>query len=345
MADSSHPNFKMIRDAIKAKDWDLVPTLFEVAKAVEVWSQDQYVLKDDVVLYKGKPLPPSLSRRVLQFFADGTPFEPLLKFHSRLQANPSYRSVEELFDFLENKNIPIDEDGFFYAYKAVNQNWTDIYSGKVSNHIGAKPSMPRNEVDDNRHQHCSFGYHVGALEYVRWYKRGDSRVLICKVDPADVVSVPADHNCQKVRVTTYEVVSEYTGPLPEGLYSTRSRDEDYDDEDVRGWENEFDEDEGWHDDEDDCDFDDEEDDEDSEEVPSEKTFRVIHPNPVGEPTIEIHKIPTLVQPQTPIGAVSPAPGYTCSPPVSSETVEVQDKKIELAAKTLEQLLYMLRYES
>jgi hypothetical protein len=37
--------------------------------------------------------------------------------------------------------------------------------------------------------------------------------MICKVDPADVVSVPLDESHQKVRCCKYEVVGEYDGDL------------------------------------------------------------------------------------------------------------------------------------
>jgi hypothetical protein len=160
-----------------------------------------------------------LERRILAFFAAGEDFAPLLAFHKRLQANPSRSSVQELYTFLEHKSIPIDENGYFYAYKAITQEWTDIYTGKVDNSIGATPSMTRNHVDDNRNNHCSHGYHVGSLHYVKWYGNSDSRYVICRVDPAEVVSVPLDHDCQKVRVTGYEVVSEFTGALPETRWS------------------------------------------------------------------------------------------------------------------------------
>jgi hypothetical protein len=62
--------------------------------------------------------------------------------------------------------------------------------------------------------------HVGSLEYVRGFAcgygtEGGDRIVIVKVNPADVVSVPYDCQNQKVRTCKYEVLREYTGPLPE----------------------------------------------------------------------------------------------------------------------------------
>ena len=39
------------------------------------------------------------------------------------------------------------------------------------------------------------------------------RVVIVKVNPKDVVSVPTDCECQKVRTCEYQVIADYEGPL------------------------------------------------------------------------------------------------------------------------------------
>lgn len=230
--DRTHPNFEMLRTAIKEKRWADLEDLADIPKAVNRYSEGKYVITEDDVLYEGEPIHGVIKRRLLSFFEEGIDFGYLLKFHERLQANPSSRAVNELYDFLEHKNIPIGEDGTFYAYKAIRPDWKDIFSGTVDNSIGQAPEMARNQVDDDCTRHCSRGYHVGSLDYVKWYGREDSIYVICKVDPADVVSVPKDHNCQKVRVCRYEVVSQYTGPLPETVWNHVPLDEyDWDEDD------------------------------------------------------------------------------------------------------------------
>lgn len=42
---------------------------------------------------------------------------------------------------------------------------------------------------------------------------GCSRIVLVEVDPADIVSVPYDCSCGKVRCSTYKVVAEYQGEL------------------------------------------------------------------------------------------------------------------------------------
>jgi hypothetical protein len=226
-AQSTHLNFTKIRDQIKTGQWAGLEDLFDVKGAIIRWTSGLYRITDEGVYRGTERIPDCIERRVLQFMDEGLPFEPLLKFHERLAANPSRRAVQELYKFLENKNIPIGPDGCFYGYKSVRLDWKDIHSGTFSNHIGAVLEMPRNQVDDDCHRTCSYGFHVGALEYVRDFggSRENKHMIIVKVDPADVVSVPIDYNGQKMRVCKYVVVSEYTGPLPETYYEVPSDDE------------------------------------------------------------------------------------------------------------------------
>jgi hypothetical protein len=69
--------------------------------------------------------------------------------------------------------------------------------------------MPRNEVDDNRSNLCSDGLHFCSFSYLGHFGSGaGNRVLIVKVDPADVVSIPADYNDAKARACRMEVIGE-----------------------------------------------------------------------------------------------------------------------------------------
>lgn len=226
-AQSTHLNFTKIRDQIKRGQMAGLEDLFDVKGTIIRWTSGLYRITDDGVYRGTERIPDCIERRVMQFMNEGLPFEPLLKFHERLAANPSRRAVQELYKFLENKNIPIGPDGCFYGYKSVRLDWTDIHSGRFSNHIGAVLEMPRNQVDDDCTRTCSYGFHVGALDYVRDFggARENKHMIIVKVDPADVVSVPIDYHGQKMRVCKYTVVTEYTGPLPETYYEV-PRDND-----------------------------------------------------------------------------------------------------------------------
>ena len=171
---------------------------------------------------------------------EGLPFEPLTKLFDNLMKNISYQTRTQLYDFLEHKNLPITEDGCFLAYKAVNSNYMDKYTGTMNNSVGETVSIDRGKVDDNRDKGCSAGLHCGALDYVRDYGSEDSgdHIMIVKVNPMDAVSVPHDCQHQKLRVCQYEVVAEmeWSDQLRKPLYSSDGQEyqsfvqDEYDDE-------------------------------------------------------------------------------------------------------------------
>ena len=231
VANAQHPAFAQIRAAAQAQDWEQVRLLMDVGKAIEVWSDNEFQISDNQVLYKGAPVPAELERRILSFVEEGVEFDHLLAFYRRLAQNPSRRSVQQLYRFLEHENIPIGEDGCFYAYKAVQQDWysfgADRRTGKKQlNKIGMTPEMPRNEVDDDPTHGCSYGFHVGSLAYASSFGGTGSRLLICRISPENVVSVPHDCAFQKLRCSSYTIVQGYTGPLPDTYWTPDQPDYD-----------------------------------------------------------------------------------------------------------------------
>jgi hypothetical protein len=164
-------------------------------------------------------MPELFTDRILDMKKEGFNFDSMLNFMCNLNDNPSDKSILELFDFMQNKNLPITQDGHFLAYKAVSSDFKDIYSGSIDNNVGEVVEIDRSKVDDNRNRHCGAGLHVGAIDYVTSYgginldnhddndSDGGNQIVICKVNPADVVSVPSDARFQKLRACRYEVVA------------------------------------------------------------------------------------------------------------------------------------------
>jgi hypothetical protein len=231
--DRKHPNFTKIRSAIKSgATEDSIEDLINISQSIASSSGGLIEVKDGMVSYKDRPIHNVLSERILSMIDEGFDVKPMLNFLENLQNNPSGRSVERLYTFLEHKNLPITEDGCFLAYKAVDSNFysktagtqipvqgkvkeTEEGSGRyyIYNGVGETVEVARNEVDDDPNAHCSYGLHVGAIEYVRGFGYGDDKYVIVKVNPADSVSVPTDSECQKNRVCKYEVISEMDSKL------------------------------------------------------------------------------------------------------------------------------------
>jgi hypothetical protein len=227
-----HINYKMIRDSLPTASEEEMLDLVDIEKAVASFSDGLVEVKNGQVFYEGEEVHGSISKRILQFMSEGLPFQPLVNFLENLMANPSMQSQKELYDFLEHENLPITEDGYFLAYKAVRSDFKDKYRGVFDNSIGQVCQMQRAKVDDDRSRGCSDGLHAGALNYVAGYGSLDNgdRIVIVKINPKDVVSVPSDCNCEKLRTCRYEVVGEYEGELLKPLYSSTFSQDDYDDE-------------------------------------------------------------------------------------------------------------------
>lgn len=206
------PQFKPLRKALLNEDWDDVPNHLTVGKSLESWAQGLFTFANGQFYYNKEALPTLINDRIAAMALENKDPTTLFKFWERLQRNPSMRSVEQLWNFLQHRNIPLSEKGTFFAYKGVNQNLTDCHTGTIDNSPGKTHEMPRNKISDDPRHECHEGFHVGALEYAKSFGQ---RVVICEVDPEHVVSVPYDHSSQKMRVCKYTVVGQYNGqPMP-----------------------------------------------------------------------------------------------------------------------------------
>ena len=240
-----HTNYKLILEALPTATEDELLELIDIEKAVVTFSQGQVSIQNGKVMFEGEEVHGSISKRIIEFMSKGLPFEPLVKFLENLMENPSMQSQQELYDFLEHENLPITEDGCFLAYKAVSSNFKDKWRGTFDNSVGQVCTMRRAKVDDNRGRGCSAGLHAGALNYVATYGSVDDgdNIVIVKINPEDVVSVPSDCNCEKLRTCKYEVVGLYQGELPKPLYKAEFEADSYvDDNEYSTVYDEYDED-------------------------------------------------------------------------------------------------------
>ena len=250
----SHPNFYKIKKALLAKNFLEVEEMLDVKNGYKEFSNGLIAVDGDNLIYNGTIVHNVLTQRIVEMIHNGDEAKPMLNFLVNLMDNPSEGSIDQLYTFLEHENLPITEDGCFLAYKAIKHDYTDKYTGSISNKVGEKVKMPYEEVTADPSLHCSSGLHCGSIEYVRSYGNfsqdedgnlnGD-RLVTVKVNPSDVVSVPEDSNRQKVRVYRYVVHEEIENPFDlvpkyEAPVYYDDEDEDYD---------EFDEYDSWDEDE------------------------------------------------------------------------------------------------
>ena len=219
--DKNHHNYNALIRHLKSGNVEHFEAAYDVASSVEHFCDGYVHVKNGTLNWNGIPMPELFTDRILDMKKEGFDFDSMLNFMCNLNDNPSDKSILELFDFMQNKNLPITQDGHFLAYKAVRPDFKDIYSGSIDNSVGEVVEVDRSKVDSNRNKHCSAGLHVGAIDYVTSYggisldnhdnndSDGGNQIVICKVNPADVVSVPSDARFQKLRACRYEVVAVF----------------------------------------------------------------------------------------------------------------------------------------
>ena len=186
---ASEPHFANCVKAWKDKDWDgFINAVDPTIKIKNLYAKyDQVEVKDGNVYVHGDSVNNTIAQRILQSLGEDIDCTHVFKFVTKTHLNPSARAVNELYTFLEHKNLPITENGNFLAYKAVREDYTDVHSGQFLNTVGSVLKMNRNKVDDDKEVGCSYGFHAGTLEYASGFRPGNGHLMIVEIDPADVV--------------------------------------------------------------------------------------------------------------------------------------------------------------
>jgi len=103
-------------------------------------------------------------------------------------------NLNELFDAIFNTEVE-ETDKTVPVY-------TDMHTRQMRIVLGEPVRQERKECDADFRKDCSNGLHVGATRYVESFAGGSNAVLVCYVNPANVVAVP-DHDHSKMRVCEY----------------------------------------------------------------------------------------------------------------------------------------------
>ena len=255
---SSHPNFAPFKKALVDEDFETAINYLDIRKQIKEFSDGELRVRNGAVYYYSNQLHGKVVDKLLELLESGMKVgSPFIKFVKNLLDNPSNNSVEELYDFLSYKSLPIDDDGYVLGYKGVcSDGWSKSGNthtivlqgevnerGQIKNEVGDVIEVQRRSVDDNRQNQCSHGLHIGSFDYANsWASEG--KLLLVRFNPRDAVSVPQDSECQKLRVCKYEVLEEIERDESEikqpyyGVYTNgfgqdnedSDYDEDYDDE-------------------------------------------------------------------------------------------------------------------
>lgn len=235
----THIYYKEIVQFIKDNNWVAVKEFISPVEVLVNYSKGNVSIVNGDFTWKGRPFHNALSNKFIEMLKEGFDVEPMVNFMENLMQNPSKRSVDELYSFIERGQLPITPDGCFLSFKKVNNSYLDCHSNSVLNKpynlltadderlIGVPcgrdntvmvtvenettvVSMERNLVDDDRDRTCSDGLHFCSIEYLSHFY--GERTVIVKINPRDVVSIPSDYNDTKGRTCRYEVIGELVVP-------------------------------------------------------------------------------------------------------------------------------------
>lgn len=231
---SDHPKYTEIVAALLAGAQDETAIFKLVAPFDSIFLgltalSDRVSRKGMKLFFDGTVLGNAIAKTIIETidsegYEKGTLWKSYVAFLERLMTNPSVESRDHFYNYVESHGLTITPDGLVVLYKGVNDSGTkgvylsshagpgivkdskgkitEYESAKLPNAVGYEVSIPRDKVDTNRNAHCSVGLHAGTFEYAKSFA---PVLLTVLVDPRDVVSVPADYNNAKVRVSRYTV--------------------------------------------------------------------------------------------------------------------------------------------
>ena len=210
-----HPQYAKLKKAVHENDSE---TFIRVYREDLVdFSCEKYEIEDKIevtketIEYRGHVIDDPVLIEVIKSYS--TQCDALKRFIDNLFLNPQWESIKQLGAFLKHNNFPLTEDGCFLGYKAVRTDYMDKYTGTIDNSVGRTVTMPRADVAFDPAVACSSGLHVGTYNYAQSYGGNNCVIVVVKVNPAHCVSVPHDHNSEKLRCSQYQVIGDCVGTL------------------------------------------------------------------------------------------------------------------------------------
>lgn len=223
VATPEHPNWESILRAFEKEgisDPAKAKGLFNLGRAIASEFKrfsERVTFAKGQLFFDGDVIDDGLAQTIVRYHASGEDYMPLVNFLEKIATNPLEHSRQQLFSWLRSKHIGLCPDGDFIAYKSVESNFCSVHSGEafvngvlVKGKIPNKPDtiieMPRSKVAHAPDVACSTGLHAANWSFARGFASGP--MLVLKINPRDVVSVPRDHGADKIRVCRYKVLRQ-----------------------------------------------------------------------------------------------------------------------------------------
>ncbi len=247
LVNSDHPRWDTIRDGVINDDISVLSLIEVGSSIVRTILSERVVFANNHLFFDNDEISGELVDAIINIIKEnGTEAsQPLVNFLEKLYQNPSPDSVTQLYRFLKQNKLTITSDGDFIGYKGVYRgteyslspgigyrswhagpaiiNGIDHIDGQVPQHIGDVVEIARSQVVNNPDVACAFGLHVATFDFANYFL-GSGAVLAVSVNPRDVISVPSDHNDQKVRVCRYQILGEVIEPYTDSIVDFKKSD-------------------------------------------------------------------------------------------------------------------------
>ena len=217
-------------DGQTIKTWDDLRALFDVSEGLnrafnDALLSERVAIRNGTIFIDQDPFSDPMAAHIIDLYTEGKNFKPMVRFLEKAILNPNKHSREQMFKWLDRNHFVIADDGDILAYKGVNrmstggfqssnagEAWVNgvLHTGCIPTSPGSIVEMPRSKVNHNPSIGCSTGLHAGDWSYAKEFA---PVVLLVKINPRDVVSVPTDSGERKMRVCRYLVLHEVTEPI------------------------------------------------------------------------------------------------------------------------------------
>lgn len=208
--DRDHINYETILTELRKepadRDYDVIRHNVSTLAMIERLNYGRVSITDKAVLFEGTQIGSYMAERMLELMHDGINVEPYAAFMDNVFDNPATYVRDELYQWMEKAKLPITPDGHLLAFKKVRDDYMDCHTGMFSNAPGTILEMDRKMCNPNRNVHCSTGFHFCSVDYLSSF--GGQRVVVVKINPEHVTSIPSDYAFTKGRCHRYEVIAE-----------------------------------------------------------------------------------------------------------------------------------------
>jgi hypothetical protein len=218
--DKSYRYFNKIQDLMRTIDGGYIrqSVLDEIYKFIDLknslteFSNGAVKVVKDAVYFNDSVVDGRIVHMLINEFAEGNDagLKRFSEFLNKVMQSSSWKVRNRLYDFLENTDLQIDDQGRVLAFKVVQDNYLDKHSGTLDNSPGKVVEMDRANVDDRDEVTCSYGLHICSPGYIKSFYGNGDRIVSVAIEPQDFVSVPVDYNFTKARVCKYEVLDDIT---------------------------------------------------------------------------------------------------------------------------------------